>query len=89
MQKVSQGCGDSTVIWVMTLSGSKMHLCMRQMKDQKDVRDIVSIHSACEIHFIRCCGDLHLISLQVLPVKVHICFGLLIWKPGLSVRQAE
>lgn len=53
------------------------------------MKDIVSIHSACEIHIVRCCGDLHLISLQVLPVKVHICFGLLIWKPGLSVRQAE
>ena len=62
---------------------------MRQMKDVKDIKDIVSSHSACGIHSIRCCRDLHLISLQVLPVKVHICFGLLIWKPGLSVRQAE
>ena len=48
-----------------------------------------SIHSACDINFTRCCRDLHLISLQVLPVKVHNCFGLLIWKPGLSVRRAE
>ncbi len=59
------------------------------MRPMKEMKDIGVVHSACEIHFIRCCGDVHLISLQVLPVKVHICFGLLIWKPGLSVRQAE